>query len=513
MIHRESVTIENAVKPSAILQTLRNDYRNGIIGKTDFLLNAGELYLDNHLLLRAMALIQMVDIEVLLPEQSFHYIRLKQKIVSLPSTQNSICTLNMIVKNEELTIADALDSVDTIMDEIVICDTGSTDNTIHLAEQYGVTIVHDLWQDDFSRARNTAIEASTGDWIFWMDADDRLEEKSAEPLRQLWRSGKPQGAAFCIVNEREYAAPVEFIQVRLFPRNERIRFEQRVHEQIMFSIARQKIPFSRHPEIRIRHNGYRTNEIHIKKAKRNKPLLLAEIGKNPHDPTLQLSLADCLNILGENDKAKYYYSRITMNEKNWLVNSDVFVQAHINLAKSYTRDGDTYNAKRYFLRSLYLDNTRIEACYALGRIFLDEGNEIKAMFYLMKSARITPPLRLTAVDNLIIRLESIYYLVELLIARLRYEEAERILLPAIKAYPMVPQYYNQLGRIYRLQNKIARSALYFTMSAEISPERNDPAYEGMAEIYNLLGDPETAAQFLQKKGNKDTRSINMQYSP
>jgi len=504
----DAVTIPNRAETAITLKRLRLDYRENRIDKTQFSLTAAEIYLNCQLLLRAMALIQLIDTETLTPEQSFQYHQLKQNIISFPPLLHKLCSLNMIVKDEEHTIAEALDSVDSIMDEIVICDTGSSDTTVAVAEQYGITIVNDPWQNDFSRARNMAIDATTCDWIFWIDSDDRLEESSLEPLQRLWREGSPQGAAFCIINDRDYAAPVEFIQVRLFPREQGIRFEQRVHEQIMFNIARQKIPFSRHPEIRIHHTGYKDKETHRKKAERNKPLLIAEIEEKPDDPTLLLSLADCLITLGEIDDAQHYYYQVTQNEKAWHINSDVFVQAHINLAKTYFREGDLFNAKRYFLRGLYLDNTRIEAYYALGRIFLDEGDENKAAQFLMKSARITPPLRMTAVDNLIIRLESIYYLVELLIGWKRYAEAERILLPAIKNYPMVPQFYNQMGRVLLLQSNITKSAFYFTMSTEVSPSNNDDAYNGMAEIYTLFGDQKTAEQFLQKtKRKKDSSNI------
>ncbi|GAF78399.1 unnamed protein product, partial [marine sediment metagenome] len=302
----------------------------------------------------------------------------------------------------------------------------------------------------------------------------------------------------CIINDRENDTSVEFIQVRLFPRQQEIHFEQRIHEQIMYSISRKKMLFSRHPEIRIHHTGYKNPEIHRKKAARNKLLLLAEIENNPDDATLQLSLADCLITLYEIEEAKKLYYKVIQNDDAWKINSDVFVQAHLNLAKIFIKQNDNYNARRYLLRSLYLDKTRIEAYFALGRIFLNEGNEKKAAAFIMKSARITPPLRLTAVDNLKIRLESIYYLMELLIKWERYSEVERTLLPAIKYYPMVPQYYNQMGKVLLLQSKIVKAAFYFTMSIHISPTNNDEAYRGMAEVYTTLGDKKTAEQYLQK---------------
>lgn len=496
MLSTTEITNKSGIKSS--LQSLRHKLRDKQIVTSEFLLKAAELYLTLQKPNRAEALLKKIIIKNLTPEQLIQCELLKENIKNSPPSPYKSCSLNMIVKNEEQSIAEALDSVDLIIDEIVICDTGSTDQTVTLVEQYGAIVIHDTWQNDFSRARNKAIGASSCDWVFWMDADDRLEEGSEEPLWQLWQEGSPQGAAFCIVNERENTTPVEFIQVRLFPREPGIRFEQKIHEQIMYSIARKKLPFTRHPEIRIRHTGYKNAEIHRKKAARNRSLLIAEIKKNPEDPTLQLSLADCLLALDETDEAKELYLRVTKNNATWEKNSDVFVQAHVILAKTFLKQNDIYNAKRYFLRSLYLDESRIESYYALARIYLDEGIEKKAAAFFMKSARISPPLRMTATDNLKIRLESVYYLIELLIKWKRYFEAELILSPAIKMYPMVPQYYTQMGKILFYQNKIEDSAYFYTHSIHLSPTNNDDAYRGMAEIYTKAGDKNSANEYLQK---------------
>lgn len=488
----------NKSEVTVTLQSLRQSIRNEQITLTEFLLNAAELYVSLEKPLRAKALLKKIDETAISAEQSAHYALLKRNLYNLPPSPNKSCSLNMIVKNEEKSITRALDSVDLIMDEMVICDTGSGDQTVTLAGQYGVTVIHDPWENDFSRARNRAIEASTCDWIFWMDADDRLEEASMEPLQRLWQEPAPQGMVFCIINERENTTPVEFIQVRLFPRDPDIRFEQKIHEQIMYSIARKKLSFTHHPEIRIHHIGYYSVDAHRKKARRNKPLLVSEIKKNPEDPTLQLSLADCLMALDETDKAKKLYKKVTKNYSAWKKNPDVFVQAHINLARVFLRQKDPYNAKRYFLRSLYLDGSRIESYYALAKIYLDEEKESKAAAFFMKSARVSPPLRLTATDNLKIRLESVYYLAELLIKWRRYSEAESILRPAIKIYPMVPQYFTQMGKALFLQNNMKESAYYYSQSILLSPANNDDAYTGMAEIYSIIGDNKTAEAYLQK---------------
>jgi len=480
------------------LSTLRSGLRAGDISLETFCLDSAEQYLALGLPKRAAAVLQPAETVPMSAEQSARYALLKSRTVNVPFPPYKTCSLNMIVKNEEQSITGALDSADLIMDEIVVCDTGSEDATMSLARQYGALVVTRAWDNDFSAARNHALETSTCDWIFWMDADDRLEEPSSEPLRQLWRSAQPQGAAFCIVNEREQITPVEFIQVRLFPRHAAIRFEQKIHEQIMYSIAAQNIPFSRHPEIRIRHTGYRNALIHRKKAERNKPLIVAEAEKNPDDPALLLSLGDCLLTLGETAEAAHLFEQITKNIHGWHKNSDVYVQAHINLARIFLNHHDNYNAKKYFLRALFHDRNRIEAYYALGRLYLDEKDEKKAASFLMKSARISPPLRLTAIDNLKIRLESIYYLVELLITWKRYDEAVLILEPAIETYPMVPQYVTQMGKTLLLCNKPEKAAAYFAKSLQLSPVNNEAAYTGMAEIYSLIGDKERARELLRK---------------
>lgn len=481
----------------SILTSLREELNSGQISKTQFLLNAAKAYLGGQMPLRTLALLKTIEKRNFIPDQSIQYDLLKNDIKNFPPLPYQLCSLNMIVKNEEHNITEALDSVDSIMDEIVICDTGSTDRTIELAEQYGVTIIHDHWRNDFSRARNKAIEASACDWILWMDADDRLEQTSAEPLRKLWREATPQAATFCIVNDRENDTAIEFLQVRLFPRQPGMRFEQRIHEQIMYSAAREKIPFSKHLRIRIDHKGYKDPETHRKKAARNKPLIISELEDHPDDPTLQLSLGDCLTALDEIEEAKELFHKVTLNNSAWEKNSDVFIQAHLNLANIFIQQNDIHNAKRYLLRSLYLDKSRIEAYFALARIYLNEGDDKKAAAYFMKSSRITPPLRMTAVDNLKIRLESIYNLIELLIKWKRYSEVEHILLPAIKTYPMVPQYYTQMGKALLEQDKIREAAHYFTLGINISPTNNDDAYKGMAKIYTLLGDKITAEEYLQ----------------
>ncbi len=100
-------------------------------------------------------------------------------------------SLCMIVKNEEDVLARCLESVSDLMDEMIILDTGSTDDTKAVAGRFTEN-VHDFqWIDDFAAARNAAFEKATMEYIFWLDADDVLEEKDRMKFAVLKKSLDP----------------------------------------------------------------------------------------------------------------------------------------------------------------------------------------------------------------------------------------------------------------------------------------------------------------------------------
>lgn len=99
-------------------------------------------------------------------------------------------SLCMIVRNEEQNLSECLDSVKNVVDEIIVIDTGSTDETVGIAESYGAQVEHFPWCDDFSKARNESIKYASGDWILWLDADERLLPESIPVLQDLLRPVK-----------------------------------------------------------------------------------------------------------------------------------------------------------------------------------------------------------------------------------------------------------------------------------------------------------------------------------
>ena len=96
-------------------------------------------------------------------------------------------SLCMIVRDEEEHLARCLASVQGVVDEIVIVDTGSIDRSVEIAEGFGARVLHEEWKGDFAAPRNTGIDAAGGDWILVLDADEELIDGA--PARAAARAG------------------------------------------------------------------------------------------------------------------------------------------------------------------------------------------------------------------------------------------------------------------------------------------------------------------------------------
>lgn len=211
-------------------------------------------------------------------------------------------SLTMIVKNEEHNLGDCLRSVADLVDEIVIADTGSTDRTQEIARQSGARIVDFPWIDNFAAARNAALAPASGDWIFWMDADDRLDEHNRQKLRELFRK-LPHGQIIgydmkvsCLPGS-DQESPTVVDHIRLFPNHPDIRWKYRVHEQILGAIRSMggSVAWT---DIAVQHVGYQDAEVHRRKGVRNHRLLELDYQDDPNDPYTLFNLGNSLHELG-----------------------------------------------------------------------------------------------------------------------------------------------------------------------------------------------------------------------
>ncbi len=194
-------------------------------------------------------------------------------------------SLCMIVRNEAKNLKACLASVEGVADEIVVIDTGSVDDTQRIAEDCGARVYEFPWRDDFAAARNESIERATRDWILWLDGDDRIPLESREKLLTLTRSLPNANVAFLmtVVSVGPDGRPIgQAAQVRLFRRDPRLRWEYRVHEQILPALRRTG-GSTRETEIVIGHVGYMRPTDVDKKLERNLRLVDRDLEDRPLD--------------------------------------------------------------------------------------------------------------------------------------------------------------------------------------------------------------------------------------
>lgn len=164
-----------------------------------------------------------------------------------------VLSLCMIVRNEERRIARALESVKALADELIVVDTGSTDQTGEIAAALGANVFEAAWTEDFSHARNISLSKATGDWVLILDADETISSLDHGRLREIIRTN-PAGAdgydlttrnyvhesntSGWTANDGSYAAEEAGTgwypnrKVRLFRNDPRIRFSGAVHELV-----------------------------------------------------------------------------------------------------------------------------------------------------------------------------------------------------------------------------------------------------------------------------------------
>lgn len=267
-------------------------------------------------------------------------------------------SLCMIVKNEEPFLEGCLQSVRGVVDEIVIVDTGSTDQTIAIAERYGAKVVHHEWDGDFAAARNVSIQHATGDWILVLDADERLDAESLPHLKPALHRKDVAGYALAIENRLGTDDDLTINQAvifRMFPRRSDIYYEGIVHEQASLSAQRTGLPTHFCP-LKIIHLGYMTSVMEDRnKLERNLALLQRQAELQPEFPYVFFNLGQTHKMMDRPEEAEAYF-KVALEK----------------LKASKSDHGIPYYSTLYFsLSDLYRKQKR----YAEAHALLEEGLE------------------------------------------------------------------------------------------------------------------------------------------
>jgi tetratricopeptide (TPR) repeat protein len=267
-------------------------------------------------------------------------------------TRISLC---MIVRNEEAKLARALASAAPWVGEMVVVDTGSTDGTVAIAESFGAKVVHFAWCDDFSAARNVALEAATGAWALVLDADEVLEVVAPDEFMRTVAQDAIAGFSFRCHNRMDDGTIAIGTVFRLFRRDlPGMRYRGQLHEQVA-AVADSQVATAALACCVIHHDGYTSEAVarHDKTA-RNIALAEALVASRPDDPFAWFSLGLSQLSLSLVDAARSYEAALALLEKRGEsgAGESHVVRMYAELVKIYPRIGQARQVPAMLERAL-----------------------------------------------------------------------------------------------------------------------------------------------------------------
>jgi glycosyltransferase involved in cell wall biosynthesis len=273
----------------------------------------------------------------------------------------------MIVRNEADVLADSVESVRSIADEIVVLDTGSTDETLAVARRLGVALASTPWDDTFSAARNHCLGLATGDWVLWLDAGERLSEGSAAELRHFVDQQADTQKVYTLLVEvppLEPAASAEqAAQVRLIPNRPELRFEGRVRETYLPSIEAAGMMIAAAPGRILRHPRQHDLALKVIKAKRDLALATAEAAERGESSRLLLAMGEAYSNLGLHEQARATFRRAI----------EAAEPGSIDMLEAY------YGLLAAFDGNPYLQDLQLSTCLEALEIFAVDAQLLLAM--------------------------------------------------------------------------------------------------------------------------------------
>lgn len=304
-------------------------------------------------------------------------------------------SLCMIVRDEEATLADCLESARSVVDEMVVLDTGSRDRTVEIAQAARAKVYSFEWKDDFAAARNAALQHVQTDWVLVLDADEVLLSGVVPALQTAMQD--EQCFVVNLVRQELGTHQIPYSLVsRLFRRHPDITFKRAYHESIDDSVLN---ILQREPqwkvlelgEVAIRHTGYQTDAIVQRhKAQRARTIMENYLAAHPEDTYICNKLGALYLELGEPEKGQELLQRGLQSST---LEPAVAYELNYHLACSYSEAGDFDQAEKYFQTAVeqaispYL---KLGTYTNWGNVRMEQGNPIAASVLFQKVVETDP---------------------------------------------------------------------------------------------------------------------------
>ncbi|HHT9111902.1 MAG: glycosyltransferase [Planctomycetes bacterium] len=306
----------------------------------------------------------------------------------MKSTRRPKLSACMIVKNEEELLPNCLNSIKDAVDEIIVVDTGSTDNTVTIAKEFKAKVYHHPWNDSFSEARNHCLNHASGDWILQIDADEELEQADIPKLRLAISDNRYNGIIIAIQSIIKDGLHT-FYHPRIFRRGKGF-YKDIIHEQTI--IEGERLP----TEIRLYHHGYNLDEKKMRiKWQRTTHLLKKQIAQNKHDGFAWFNLIRNYRIqdlfqdgINAGEEALKIMSPVPFsNHDKTDISLHHYVMIIYETANCYLYNEDYSKAEElcHFalskLAESEIEPENIDIIFTLACIYLKEGDYRKAIDY------------------------------------------------------------------------------------------------------------------------------------
>jgi len=300
-------------------------------------------------------------------------------------------TLAMIVKNEAHQMRKPLDELKGHVEEIIIVDTGSTDDTVKIAKEYTDKVYQEEWKDDFALARNQALERSTQPWVLMLDADEYFPKEHLAELKKRIDSYPDNifGVLLPIHNPIEKGKnTVVHWRLTALKNHPRIRYRGEIHETAGDAIVERGGQMVK-SDIPLMHYGYQDpDDVEAKSVKRNYAILLRKVEEEPDNPSFHFYLGKTyLKVMPDYEKARFHLER-TVALSNGHESMDL--EAKFILGIVLEKLGELPTSLKLWHEVIRGDPQFPDVYYLMGWIYNREGRYSAAVPFFEKALTADP---------------------------------------------------------------------------------------------------------------------------